>query len=96
MANRIPWILARPRGGERDKRADSVARRGPGPIGYAESKDGIRWERRDEEAGIDVSPSGWDSEMIEYACVFEHGSVEYMLYNGNDYGRGGVGLAVAE
>lgn len=65
-------------------------------IGYAESKDGIRWERRDEEAGIDVSPSGWDSEMIEYACVFEHSGVRYMFYNGDDYGRDGVGLAFAE
>jgi len=33
-------------------------------IGYAESVDGIKWERKDELAGIDVSESGWDSEMI--------------------------------
>lgn len=64
-------------------------------IGYAESKDGITWERRDEVAGIDVAHSGWDSEMIEYAYVFEHQGVKYMLYNGNNYGREGVGLAVA-
>ena len=65
-------------------------------IGYAESKDGIAWERRDEEAGIDVSPSGFDSDMIEYSYVFEHKGVKYMMYNGNNYGYGGVGLAVAE
>lgn len=65
-------------------------------IGYAESKDGIKWERRDHEVGIDVSLSGWDSEMIEYAYVFEHKGVKYMLYNGNNYGRDGIGLAVAE
>lgn len=65
-------------------------------IGYAESEDGIRWERRDSEAGISPSPSGWDSEMIEYAYVFEHKGVKYMVYNGNDYGRDGVGLAIAE
>ena len=41
-------------------------------IGYAESVDGLEWERKDEEAGIDVSADGWDSEMIEYPCVFEH------------------------
>jgi len=34
--------------------------------------------------------------MIEYACVFEHDGVAYMLYNGNTYGKAGVGLAVAE
>ena len=65
-------------------------------MGYAESVDGINWDRKDAEAGIDVSPSGWDSEMIEYAYVFEHRGVKYMLYNGDDYGRDGVGLAVAE
>ena len=64
-------------------------------IGYAESQDGIRWERKDNEAGIDVSESGWDSEMIEYAFVFEHKGRKYMLYNGNNFGKDGFGLAVA-
>jgi len=63
-------------------------------IGYAESEDGIRWKRRDEEAGIDVSTSGWDSEMIEYPFVFDHKGERYMLYNGNGYGKTGIGLAV--
>jgi hypothetical protein len=62
-------------------------------IGYAESNDGIVWRRRDEEAGITVSPSGWDSEMIEYPLVFDAGDRRLMLYNGNDYGRTGIGLA---
>ena len=64
-------------------------------IGYAESDDGIHWERDDRQAGIDVSPDGWDSQMVAYAYVFEHKGRKYMLYNGNDYGRGGAGLAVA-
>jgi hypothetical protein len=63
-------------------------------IGYAESMDGYTWERL--PAGIDVSASGWDSEMIEYSYVFRHKERLYMLYNGNDYGRGGIGLAVEE
>jgi len=63
-------------------------------IGYAESKDGIKWERKDEEAGIDVSESGWDSEMIEYPHVFDHKGERFMLYNGNGYGKTGIGLAV--
>lgn len=65
-------------------------------IGYAESEDGRTWIRRDDFAGIDVSSSGWDSEMIEYPFVFEHNGERYMLYNGNDYGRTGFGLAVME
>jgi predicted GH43/DUF377 family glycosyl hydrolase len=65
-------------------------------IGYAESEDGIQWERKDEETGIDVSESGWDSEMIEYPFVFDHGGERYMLYNGNGYGKTGIGLAILE
>jgi len=65
-------------------------------IGYAESKDGIKWERFDKQAGIDVSKSGHDSEMIEYAFVFSHKNIKYMLYNGNNYGKEGIGLAVLE
>jgi hypothetical protein len=63
-------------------------------IGYAESRDGLHWERKDEEAGIDVSETGWDSGMIEYPFVFDCQGQRYMLYNGNDYGRTGIGLAV--
>lgn len=65
-------------------------------IGYAESTDGVAWVRMDARVGIDTSPSGWDSEMIEYPFVFDHRGSRYMLYNGNDYGRTGFGLAVLE
>jgi hypothetical protein len=65
-------------------------------IGYAESTDGLVWTRHDARAGVDVSASGWDSEMICYPCVFEHDNRKYMLYNGNGYGRTGFGLAVLE
>lgn len=65
-------------------------------IGYAESIDGMVWTRMDDEAGIDVSSEGWDSEMICYPYVFDHRGNRYMLYNGNDYGRTGIGLAVLE
>ena len=65
-------------------------------IGYAESKDGINWTRKDEEAEIDVSIDGWDSEMICYPYVFGHNDKRYMLYNGNHYGKTGFGLAILE
>lgn len=65
-------------------------------IGYAESSDGISWTRLDKDCGIDVSTSGWDSEMIEYPFVFDHDGKRYMLYNGNGYGKTGFGLAVLE
>ena len=63
-------------------------------VGYAWSEDGVRWNRRDDLAGIDVSSSGWDAESICYSHVFECGRALYMLYCGNHYGRDGLGLAV--
>ena len=65
-------------------------------IGYAKSHDGLRWGLALNECGIDVSNSGWDSQMIEYPFVFRHKDREFMLYNGNDYGRTGFGLALRE
>lgn len=68
--------------------------RGPSyRIGYAESDDGRRWRRLDDQVGIDISQEGWDSEMIEYPFVFDHEGQRYMLYNGNGYGKTGFGLA---
>ena len=63
-------------------------------IGYAHSRDSINWERRD--SGINISESGWDSEMICYPFVFDHKGRRYMLYNGNDFGKTGFGLAILE
>ncbi len=62
-------------------------------IGYAESSDGITWKRKDEEAGIDVSSDGFDSKMIEYPFVFLCGGHHYMLFNGNEFGQTGFGIA---
>ena len=39
-------------------------------LGYAESKDGIHWDRKDQLAGIDVSPQGWDSTMLGLSVRF--------------------------
>ena len=62
-------------------------------LGYAESPDGVSWTRRDEAVGIEPSSGGWDSEMA-YPVVFDHNGERYMLYNGNGYGRTGIGYAV--
>ena len=65
-------------------------------IGRASSSDGIAWRLRLDAPGIDVSASGWDSEMIEYPFIFRHAGRHYMLYNGNGHGRTGFGVAVLE
>ena len=62
-------------------------------IGYAESPDGIHWSRYDDAVGLQPGQSSWDSEMVCYPYVFAHGNGLYMLYNGNGYGKSGIGMA---
>lgn len=64
-------------------------------IQYAESLDG-RTFRRHSGISLDVSANGWDSQMTAYPAVFDWKHQRFMLYNGNDYGRTGIGLAVLE
>ena len=63
-------------------------------IGYATSENGTYWKLGLENAGITVSTTDWDSEMIEYPFILNHEGIRYMLYNGNGYGKTGFGLAV--
>jgi hypothetical protein len=65
-------------------------------IGYAWSKDLHAWTRADAEAGIDVAEEGWDAQMQCYPHVFAVDGKVYLLYNGNEFGRSGFGLAVLE
>jgi sucrose-6-phosphate hydrolase SacC (GH32 family) len=65
-------------------------------VGYARSTDMTNWERDDAAAGITVSDDGWDSQMQCYPNVFQSDGRFYMLYNGNEFGRFGFGLAVLE
>lgn len=67
----------------------------PYRLGYAESDDGVTWERRDDVAGLAPSGEGFDSDEVSYPSVFVHRGATYLLYNGNDYGRTGFGIARA-
>lgn len=75
------WFSVRPGGGETYR------------IRHAESDDAKSWIHAKTPAKLDVSNAGWDSEMIEYPYVFRHKTNKYMLYNGNDFGKTGFGLA---
>jgi hypothetical protein len=63
-------------------------------IGFAESEDGLNWLRDDSLSGIDVSESGWDCEMISYPYVIGSKGQLYMFYNGNNFGKTGMGYAI--
>lgn len=78
--------------GSRDFRDGAGAYR----LGYARSNDAINWERRDENAGIKYSKTGWDSTMQTYPCILNTGSSRYLFYNGNGFGATGIGFAVWE
>jgi sucrose-6-phosphate hydrolase SacC (GH32 family) len=62
-------------------------------IGHATSDDLVEWKRTDSTLRLDCSASGWDSEMLCYPHVFGMDGEIYMLYNGNNFGRRGFGVA---
>jgi hypothetical protein len=64
--------------------------------GYAESADGLSWERRDDELRFVPAAETWEQESMSYPAVFDHGGRRFMFYNGNSYGRTGFGIAILE
>lgn len=62
-------------------------------LGYAFSDDLHHWTRADDQVGIGFSQEGWDSEMLCYPHLFRCDGDVYLLYNGNEFGRFGFGLA---
>uniref|UniRef100_UPI0040487C6F hypothetical protein n=1 Tax=Algoriphagus sp. TaxID=1872435 RepID=UPI0040487C6F len=62
-------------------------------LGYAESFDCIEWYRKDNNINIDVSDSGWDSEMMCYPAVLNVKNKTFLFYNGNNNGETGFGYA---
>lgn len=64
--------------------------------GIAYSKDGVIWSRHDEDFGLDLSPSGWDSQTLCYPALIECKGKTFMFYNGNNMGFDGFGLAELE
>lgn len=65
-------------------------------LGYARSTDGITWERLDDELNFTGSPDSWDSEMQCYPHFFTYNDEFWLLYNGNNFGKHGFGLAKLE
>ena len=61
-------------------------------IGYAESKDGKKWVRKDNEI-LFVNRNKFNFEMMEFSFVFKHNKELYMLFNANNYGEKGIYLS---
>lgn len=90
-----PWLLTR---GPALRLLYSVRTRSMGDyrMGLAVSDDGVNWERRDSEVGIDVSSDGWDSDAVAYGATHERDGSLYLFYCGNERGRTGFGYAELE
>jgi len=62
-------------------------------LGYAESTCGKKWNIMNESLkGLEKSQNGWDSKMVCYTAMCG----KYLFYNGNGFGKTGIGLAEAE
>lgn len=62
-------------------------------VGYAESSDAKNWQRLDESVALQPAKEGWDSTMLSFPSVISLHDKYYMYYNGNGFGKTGVGLA---
>lgn len=65
-------------------------------LGYAYSDDLKNWTRDEANAGIKYSEEGWDADMMCYPHIFKSEDKVYLLYNGNEFGKHGFGIAVLE
>jgi hypothetical protein len=65
-------------------------------LGYAISNDLKSWTRDDSAIGIEPTLQGWDSDMMCYPNLFECDGDVYLLYNGNEFGKHGFGIAILE
>jgi len=66
-------------------------------IGYGQSVNGLCFTRMDDAPQSKILPSedesSWDNKAVTYPYVFEHRDQRYMLFNGNEFGKSGFGLA---
>jgi hypothetical protein len=87
-----PWITG---GAGAYEMFYSVRRRQPAGhrLGHARSRDGIVWHRMDDELGLSPQAGAWDGQDQCYAAPIVAAGRQWLLYNGNDFGATGVGLA---
>jgi len=82
-----PWVLKTQEGFEMYYCYRGDAYR----LGYATSEDGLTWERKDHVIQL-ASPPQWAREMQCYPAVAVWNQEKQILFNGNQYGKTGVGV----
>lgn len=63
-------------------------------LDFAISRDLIHWERNSSSLSLSQHPSEWDSDMKCYPNLSVSNNKLFLLYNGNNFGRDGFGLAI--
>ncbi len=53
----------------------------------------MNWNRQDNNSGIEISKEGWDSLMQTYPSVIQVKTDKFLFYNGNGFGKTGIGFA---
>lgn len=66
-------------------------------IGYATSKNGIDWIRKDKKIRIIGKKYNWDNQSMCYPSVsYLDNNKLIMIYSGNNYGKDGIGFCELE
>jgi predicted GH43/DUF377 family glycosyl hydrolase len=64
-------------------------------IGCASSKDLIKWKRADHNFNLEILENSWESKMMAYPNIIKLNKNYLMFYNGNEFGKSGIGLAIS-
>lgn len=81
------WFSVRDKEGYRDDTNKSYR------IKKAVSYDGNVWQRIDS-IDLDISPEEWENKMVCYPYIIHEEDKLLMFYNGNEFGKTGVGYAI--
>lgn len=88
------WALARPFVTDLEPDKMWLCFRGDNyQLGYAEKDESARWIRQDQKITFTPSGKDWDSTTAAYPAVIHYNEKAYLFYNGNGYGKTGIGIA---
>jgi hypothetical protein len=86
-----PWVISE---GGRCRMWFSVRSAASGyGLTYAESADGLAWERHDGAVRFTGPHADWESDTASFPSVVDTPAGRFMFYNGNGYGATGFGVA---
>lgn len=74
----------------------SINKSGKYKLCYAESQNGYNWNRKDKLIKWKGRKGSWESEEQSYPFLIQCRSKEFILYNGNAYGKSGFGICLVD